>query len=112
MDAAIQLVTVILIFILVLCITYFTTRFVGGFAKNKMVTGNVEVIDSARVAPSKYIALVRIASKYVAVGIGKDEISYICEVPEEDIVRRDSGSEGVYDFKAVIDKAREKMGKK
>ena len=76
-DGFVQLVTVLAIFAIVLAVTYFTTRFVGGYAKNKVSTGNIEIIDSAKVAPSKYIAIVRTASRYIAIGIGKDEITYL-----------------------------------
>ena len=61
-DGFIQLVTVIAIFVFVLVITYFTTRFVGGYAKSKVITGNIELIDSMKIAPSGYIAVVRVAS--------------------------------------------------
>ena len=109
-DGFIQLVTVLIIFILVLLVTYFTTRFVGGYAKNKVMNGNIEIIDSAKVAPSKYIAIVRIASKYAAIGIGKDEITYLFDVPEDAIVERSQGTVMNYDFKELMEKARARMG--
>lgn len=111
-DGFIQLVTVIAIFVFVLVITYFTTRFVGGYAKSKVITGNIELIDSMKIAPSGYIAVVRVASKYIAVGIGKNEISFLCELPEEDVMIRDAGGVAGYDFKELIEKARGKIGKK
>ncbi|HAL32144.1 MAG TPA: hypothetical protein DIS68_07355 [Lachnospiraceae bacterium] len=111
-DGFIQLVTVIAIFVFVLVITYFTTRFVGGYAKSKVITGNIELIDSMKIAPSGYIAVVRVASKYIAVGIGKNEISFLCELPGEDVMIRDAGGVAGYDFKELIEKARGKIGKK
>lgn len=111
-DGFIQLVTIIAIFVFVLVITYFTTRFVGGYAKSKVITGNIELIDSMKIAPSGYIAVVRVASKYIAVGIGKNEISFLCELPGEDVMIRDAGGVAGYDFKELIEKARGKIGKK
>lgn len=111
-DGFIQLVTVIAIFVFVLVITYFTTKFVGGYAKSKVITGNIELIDSMKIAPSGYIAVVRVASKYIAVGIGKNEISFLCELPGEDVMIRDAGGVAGYDFKELIEKARGKIGKK
>ena len=111
-DGFIQLVTVIALFVFVLVITYFTTRFVGGYAKSKVITGNIELIDSMKIAPSGYIAVVRVASKYIAVGIGKNEISFLCELPGEDVMIRDAGGVAGYDFKELIEKARGKIGKK
>ncbi len=111
LDGFVQLVTVLAIFALVLFVTYFTTRFVGGYARNKIATGNIEIIDSAKVAPAKYIAIVRTASKYIAVGIGKNEITYLCEVPDDSIVKRTETGAVTYDFKELMEKARARLGK-
>ena len=108
----IQLVTVLAIFALVLFVTYFATRLVGGYAKNKVTTGNIEIIDSARVAPSKYIAIVRVASKYIAVGIGKDEVTYLCDIEADKIAERQDGISRAYDFKELMEKAKARIGKK
>ncbi len=112
LDGYLQFVTVFAIFILVLVITYFTTKFVGGYAKNRIATGNIEIIDSMKVAPSKYIAIVRTAAKYIAVGIGKDEITFLCEIPEESIVERKMPSVQGCDFKELMEKAKARIGKK
>ncbi|MBO6147400.1 MAG: flagellar biosynthetic protein FliO [Lachnospiraceae bacterium] len=112
MEGFIQLVTVIAIFLIVLAVTYFTTRFVGGYAKNRIVTGNIELIDSMKIAPSAYIAIVRTASKYMALGIGKNEIHFLCELPEDAIEVRETGTVVNYNFRELVEKAREKIGKK
>jgi flagellar protein FliO/FliZ len=111
-DGFIQLVTVLAIFALVLVVTYFTTRLVGGYARNKVATGNIEVIDSAKIAPSQYIAIVRTASKYIAIGIGKNEVTYLCDIPEESIVNRPAATAVTYDFRELVDKAKARLGKK
>ncbi len=112
LDGFIQLVTVLAIFAVVLVVTYLTTRIVGGYARNKISTGNIEIIDSAKVAPSKYIAIVRTASKYIAIGIGKDEITYLCDIPEDTIVSRQATGDKTYDFKELMDKARARLRNK
>ena len=112
LDSYIQLITVLAIFAFVLAVTFFATRFVGGYAKNRISTGNIEVIESAKVSPTKYIAIVRIASKYVAIGIGKDEMTYLCEIPEETIVSRPVTAGSTYDFKEFFEKAKARFGKK
>jgi flagellar protein FliO/FliZ len=112
LDGFVQFATVFAIFILVLVITYFTTRFVGGYAKNRIASGNIEIIDSMKVAPSKYIAIVRTAAKYIAVGIGKDEITFLCEIPEESLVERRSPAVSGSDFRELMEKAKARIGKK
>ena len=41
-----QFITVTMIFIFVLAITYFTTRWIGSYQKKKMSYGNIKVIES------------------------------------------------------------------
>ena len=44
LESLAQLVTLIVIFALVLAITYFATRWVGGIQKEKMIGSNVKVL--------------------------------------------------------------------
>ncbi len=85
MERIAQLVTVLLIFIVVLFLTYITTKLVAGFAKQQNVNRNIDVIESNRVAPSKFIAIVRVGKRYLALGIGKDEITYLTELSEDEL---------------------------
>ncbi len=106
-----QFLTVILVFVLVLVLTYLTTRFVGNYQKTKAATRNFDVIETYRITNGKYLQIVRIGSRYVVIGIGKDDITSICELSEEDIrlVPDDSGQ--VMDFKALLEKAGQRFGK-
>ena len=106
-----QFLTVILVFVLVLVLTYLTTRFVGSYQKTRAATRNFDVIETYRITNGKYLQIVRIGSKYVVIGIGKDDITSICELSEEDIrfVPDDSGQ--VMDFKALLEKAGQRFGK-
>ena len=106
-----QFLTVILVFVLVLVLTYLTTRFVGSYQKTKAATRNFDVIETYRITNGKYLQIVRIGSKYVVIGIGKDDITRICELSEEDIklVPDDAGQ--VMDFKSLLEKAGQRFCK-
>ena len=111
MERFIQLVTVLIIFAFVLFITFFTTRWVAGFAKKQTYNKNIEVVESYRIAPSKFIAIVRTGSKYLVIGVGKDEISKLSELDGESIDFSADSSIQSFDFSGIIEKAKERLGK-
>ena len=56
-----QLIGVLIIFVFVLIITYFTTKWVGGFQKIQMSKGNLKVLETIRIANGKFLQLVKIS---------------------------------------------------
>ena len=55
-----QLITVAVLFILVLALTYFTTRFVGRYQKGQLSGNNIQVIDMLRLSQNKLVQIVRV----------------------------------------------------
>ena len=106
-----QFLTVILIFLLVLGLTYLTTRFVGNYQKIRSINRNFEVIETLRITNGKYLQIVRAGGKYVVIGIGKDSITKVCELSEDDIkpVPEETGIQSSDMFKAIFDKAKERI---
>ena len=89
-DSVAQLLTVILLFIVVLGATWLTTRYVAGVQKGKMKGSNFEVIDTFRLTQNKYVQILRIGKKYMAVAICKDTVTVLRELDESEIVFHDS----------------------
>ena len=107
-----QFLTVILVFLLVLALTYFTTRIVGNYQKARSVNRNFEVIETYRITNGKYLQIVKIGEKYVVIGIGKDNITSICELSADDIKPvTESSFQSVDTFRAVLEKAKKRIGK-
>ncbi len=106
-----QFLTVILVFILVLGLTYLTTRFVGSYQKAASINRNFEVIETLKITNGKYLQIVKIGEKYVVIGIGKDTVTKICDLDPSDIKPLPEGStpQGVEAFKAIFDKAKERI---
>lgn len=104
-DSIAQLISMILIFIFVLALTYFTTRFVGSYQKNKMAGSNVNVLETFRISNNKYIQIIKIGKKYFAIAVCKDTITYLCELDGEDLIYNSKTTESHSDsFKAILDK--------
>ena len=107
-----QFLTVILVFVLVLVLTYLTTRFVGNYQKARTANRNFEVIETYRITNGKYLQIVKIGEKFVVIGIGKNDISYICDLSSDDIKTIPDGSgQSVEAFKSILEKAKRRIGK-
>ncbi|MBO4889532.1 MAG: flagellar biosynthetic protein FliO [Lachnospiraceae bacterium] len=106
-----QFLTVILVFLLVLALTYLTTRFVGSYQKVRTAASNFEVIETYKITNGKYLQIVKIGEKYVVIGIGKDSITTICELSPDDIRPVTQAAQPALAFKTILDKAKERIGK-
>ncbi len=91
-EAFAQLLTLLIIFILVLAITYYVTRFVGNYQKNKLSGSNINILETMRIANNKYIQIVKIGSKVFAIAVAKDTVTYLCELDEDELIYNESSS--------------------
>lgn len=107
-----QFLTVLLIFVGVLALTYFTTRWVASYQKGKMMSGNIQVLETFKITQNKYIQIVRIGEHYYAIAIGKDDITMLGELKEEEIhIQEDTGMPKM-DFKQLLENAKNMKLKK
>lgn len=107
-----QFLTVLIIFIGVLALTYFTTRWVATYQKGKMMSGNIHVLETFKITQNKYIQIVRIGEHYYAIAIGKDEITMLGELREDEIhIPEDVGMPKL-DFKQLLENAKSMKFKK
>lgn len=107
--AAVQLLTILLVFILVIVLAYFATKLVAGYQKVKSKSPNIEILESYRVAPSKFIAIVRIGEKYIAVSVGKDEMSFLCELSKDELAVHSPNEKKETSFDALFSKLKIKQ---
>lgn len=113
LDSVFDLLTVLFIFVVVMVLTYFTTRFIAGYQKEKSVGRNLEVLESYRVTSNKYLQIVRAGRKYLVIGIGKDEIHVLAELSEDELTMPAEREEtGMLSFKEILDKAKHRKDKK
>ncbi len=104
-NSFLQFMTVLIIFIVVLFITYFTTRWIAGYQKNKMSNTNIQVVETSKIAGNKYVQILKIGEKYVAVAVCKDTVTTLMEIPPEQI--HDAAvNDGIKDFSKIFAHAR------
>lgn len=84
-ESALNILSLILIFVVILFLAYITTRFVAKYQGNLNSKANIKVIESISVGGNKFISIVRIGSNLYAIGVGKDEITLIDKIDEESV---------------------------
>jgi flagellar protein FliO/FliZ len=115
-ESFLQLIWVLLIFIFVLAITYFTTRWIGGYQKAHSNNKNLAVVETIRVGNNKMICIVRAGIKYLVVSVGKDEVHLLAELSKEELaelpLETDPGEDPQESFQEVLNKLKDKLPKK
>lgn len=109
-DGYLQFMTVLVLFVFVLGITYVATRWIANYQKGKAAGSNLELIETLQVANNKYLQIVRAGNKYLAIAIGKDEVHMLAELSPEEIKRPEEG-ESQMDFKSILEKFKKQSAK-
>lgn len=111
-ESAAQFLTVLVLFIVVLALTYFTTKFVGNYQKMQGFGKNIEAIETYRITGNKFLQIVRVGRRYYLLSIGKDEVNSIAELSEEEL-DLNTDTPAVNDrFKKMFEIAKDKMTKR
>lgn len=85
-NGIVQLITVAVLFIVVLVMTYFTTRFIGNYQKGHMSCNNIQIVETMRLSQNKLIQIVHISDKYFAIAVCKDTVTLLVELDGSDII--------------------------
>lgn len=112
-ESVFQLVIEFFIFIAVLVLVYFSTRFIANYQKTQQMGKNIQVIESAKVSSNKFVEIIRAGDeRYFLIGIGKDNIVLLGELSKDEIHENffDSNhenrkNEGHASFREIIRKA-------
>ena len=121
-QSVMQLIGVVLIFLVVLALTYLTSKWVGGYQRINMKNKNLQIIESIGVGNNKYIALIKAGEEYLVVAIGKDEITMLAQLTEEQLtevpqfdqngVLISGNSKTADNFQEVMEKVKNRFPKK
>ncbi|KAB1437695.1 flagellar biosynthetic protein FliO [Candidatus Galacturonibacter soehngenii] len=80
-----QLISVSIIFLIVLGLSYFTTKWISKIQKKQSFNKNIEVIETFKITTNKYIQIIRTGEKYLVIAIAKDNISMLTELTEQQL---------------------------
>lgn len=84
-DSFLKLISVLLVFVFVLAITFIVTRWVAGYQKVRMKSKNLQIVESIPAGNNKMICLVKAGTEYLVVSVGKDEIHPLMTLKEDQL---------------------------
>lgn len=105
-DNILQLLGLCLLLVIILVAAYYTSKFVGRFKLGQLKDSNIQVIESYRISTNKMLQIVKIANKYVVIGVSKDHITNIIELDEDEVVTRTVDEGSKQSFRQILEKFR------
>lgn len=111
LDNFLELVGLVILLIIILIAAYYVTRLIGGIKLGQMKTSNFQVIDTYRISSNKVMQIVKVGNRFVLIGIGKDTITFITELSEDEVIIRDDVTAIKPDFKQILEKLKNKTDK-
>ena len=96
-----DLITVLLIFVFVIAITLFTTKYIANYQKVQNAGKNIEVLETYKISQTKYVQIVKIGKKYVAIAVSKDTVTLLTTLEEDDVTFPE-GSGETKSFKEIL----------
>lgn len=88
-----QLLGILLVFLLVLVLTYVVTRWIAGYQQGMMANRNIQVIETFRVSNNKFIQIIQVGKKCLVISVCKDTINILTELTEEQLIWKPSPEE-------------------
>ena len=86
LESVVQLIGIILIFVFVLGATFLTTRWIANYQRTTTRNRNIRVVETCRLTTNKYIQIVQVGEKYLAIAVSKDNITVLTELGEDEII--------------------------
>jgi len=84
-DNVMQLLGLIVLFFVILFGSVFITRWIGLHGMNLNQSKNFTIIESFTIAQNKCIQIIKVADKYIAIAVSKENIEFLCELDENKI---------------------------
>ena len=108
LESVVQFITVLIIFVFVLGVTYISTRYIAGIQKEQYKTGNMELIETLRISNNKYLQIVRAGNRYFCMAVCKDTVTMLGEIQKEEIVFHENNVNANIDFQKILEKMKQK----
>ncbi len=107
-----QLITVLFIFVAVLVVTYYVTKWIAKYQQVSGFCSNMEIMETMRLSASKYMQIVRVSNKYLVIGVCKDSMTLLAELKEDEYEPPEIKKGETPDFGQELNKVMERFKKK
>ena len=108
MNNSLELFGLLIMFLIILVAAYFASRFFGQNKMGQLRNKNFKVIETFKVAPNKFLQLIKMGNRFVVIAIGKDEMHVITELSEEEVILQVEGEQRNMKFSDLIAKIQRK----
>ncbi len=81
----IKLVFLLIVFVLILVVTYYFTRWYARNGAGTRKTRNIEVLESYLLGPGKSISIIRVGEHFLAVSIAKEQVTVLTELSDDEL---------------------------
>ena len=117
MSSILSVISLILIFIFIVALAYFTTKFIAKYQNNSMNSrSNIRVIESFRMGSNKFVAIIEVSNNFYVIGVGKEEITLIDKLDSDSISNIKNGQMKDFgkkiDFKEILSQIKNKSVEK
>lgn len=97
MQSVFQLIGVLVIFVFVLSVTYFVTRWIGSFQRVRTHGCSLQLVESIQIAANKYIQIIKTGEVYLVIAVGKDEVTMLTQLTGEQLgITEDGVEHGIF----------------
>ena len=111
-ESFLQLLFAFVMFVGVLAITYYVTKWIAGYQKIQGFNKNLEIVEAIKISSNKYVQIIRAGQdRYFVIAIGKDEVVPLGEISSDqlkEIEESEISAVAPVDFKSVLDKISKK----
>ncbi|SHE59792.1 flagellar protein FliO/FliZ [Thermoanaerobacter uzonensis DSM 18761] len=80
-----QLIWYLIVFLLVIGVAFYITRFIGQSTLRYTRSTNLQVIDYIILGRDKGLYIVKVGDKFLLIGVSNSSITYLTEINKEDI---------------------------
>lgn len=83
--SVLKLIGLIILCILIIIASYYTTKFVGKKQLGRSAKSNFRSIDIFRISTNKYLQIIEVGERYFCIAVAKDTVTVVGELSKDDI---------------------------
>lgn len=102
-----QLIALLIVFVFVLALTFYATKWMAKLQKSQYKNSNIDVIETFRLSNTKYIQIVKLGEKYIAIAICKDTVTFLTELEADQLDFMKNTEEMNVGFQEILKKVKD-----
>lgn len=100
-----ELLTMLLVFVLVLILAWYTTRWIARYQRGQKKAGNISIVETCPAGNGRFIQIVRVADTYFVIAVSKDNVTLLGQIPGEQLSFPEKEGKDMPSFKEWFHKA-------